>query len=226
LFLQLNYDFGILVPPDVAHTNCIILWGGNPKATNKPQEIAIKEAREREAKLIVIDPRVTAYANEADLHAQLRPGTDGALALGMLNVIINEELYDAEFVDNWTIGFEKLKKFVQDYPPEKVEEITWVSAETIREIARMYVTTKPACINPRNALDQHTNASCAIRAINILMTITGNLDVAGENIIALPVLMGQNDVSLSEKIPPEAMGKKIGVDRCLMVKLGINQGHF
>lgn len=219
IFMQFIFDFGAVVPPDVAHTSLIIIWGGNPKITNKPQEIAIKEARERGAKLVVIDPMVTTYAQEADMHAQLRPGTDGALALGMLNVIINEELYDAEFVEEWTIGFDELKEFVKDYPPEEVEEITWVSAETIREIARRYATTKPACISPRNAMDQHTNASCAIRAINILMAITGNLDVKGGNIIALPVLMGLNDVSLGEKIPPEALGKKIGVDRCLISKI-------
>lgn len=129
IFLQFYFDFGAVVPPDVAHTSCIIIWGGNPKVTNKPQEIAIKEARERGAKFVVIDPRVTAYAGEADIHAQIRPGTDGALALGMLNVILNEELYDTEFVEKWTNGFEKLKKFIQDYPPEKVEEITWVPAE-------------------------------------------------------------------------------------------------
>jgi len=219
IFMQFVFDFGAVVPPDVAHTSCIIIWGGNPDVTNKPQSIAIKGAIERGAKLVVIDPRVTSYAEEADIHAQLRPGTDGALALGMLNVIINEELYDAEFVDKWAIGFKELKEFVKDYPPEKVEEITWVSAETIREIARMYATTKPACISPRNALDQHTNASCTIRAINILMAITGNLDVKGGNIIALPVLMGLNDVSLGEKLPPEALKKKIGVDRCLISKI-------
>nr|QNO54884.1 formate dehydrogenase subunit alpha [Methanosarcinales archaeon ANME-1 ERB7] len=219
IFMQFVFDFGAVMPPDVAHTSLIIIWGGNPAVTNKPQQIAIDKARERWAKLIVIDPRVTAYAEEADIHAQLRPGTDGALALGMLNVIINEELYNRDFVDKGTIGFEKLKKFIQDYPPEKVEEITWVSADTIREIARMYATTKPACISPRNALDQHTNASCAIRAINILMAITGNLDVKGGNIIALPVLMGLNDVSLGEKLPPEALKKKIGVDRCLISRI-------
>lgn len=219
IFLQFIFDFGAVVPPDVAHTSLIIIWGGNPKVTNKPQQIAIDTARERGAKLVVIDPRVTTYAQEADIHAQLRPGTDGARALGMLNVIINEELYDAEFVEEWTIGFEKLKKFVQEYPPEKVEEIIWVSAETIKEIARMYATTKPACISPRNALDQHTNASCAIRAINILMAITGNLDVKGGNIITLPVLMGQNDVSLGDKLPPEALKKKIGVDKCLFSRI-------
>ncbi|MCW3129033.1 MAG: hypothetical protein N2V75_02890 [Methanophagales archaeon] len=83
----------------------------------------------------------------------------------------------------------------------------------------VYATTKPACINPRNALDQHTNSSGAIRAINILIAITGNLDVKGGNIIALPVLMAPNDVSLNDKLPPEALKKKIGVDRYLFFRI-------
>jgi len=219
VFLQFNFDFGAVVPPDVAHTNCLILWGGNPEATNKPQEIAIKEARKRRMKLIVIDPRVTSYAKEADLHAQLRPGTDGALALGMLNVIVKEGLYDKEFVSKWTIGFDKLEGHIEDYPPEKVEKVTWVPAQRIRQIARMYATTKPACISPRNALDQHTNASCAIRAIDMLMAITGNLDVKGGNLIVIPISMALEDQKLYEKLPPEAEGKKIGADKCLYSKL-------
>jgi formate dehydrogenase (coenzyme F420) alpha subunit len=219
VFLQYNYDFGAVVPPDVAYTNCLILWGGNPHATNKPQEIAIKEARGKGAKLIVIDPAVTSYAKEADIHAQLRPGTDGALALGMLNVIIKEGLYDKEFVENWTIGFERLEKHIENYPPEKVEEITWVSTEKIREMARMYATSKPACISPRNSLDQHTNASCAIRAIDILMAITGNLDVRGGNIIVIPILMGFEDIKLYEKLPPESLKKKLGSENCLYSKI-------
>ncbi len=219
VFLQFNYDFGMVLPPDVAHTNCIILWGGNPKATNKPQETAIKEARERGAKLVVIDPRVTSYAQEADIHAQLRPGTDGALALGMLNIIIKERLYDREFVEKWTIGFEKLEKHIEAYPPEKVEEITWVPAEKIKRIARMYATTKPACISPRNALDQHTNASGTIRAIDILMAITGNLDVKGGNLILIPLMVGFEDLKLYEKLPPEALEKKIGADKILWSKI-------
>lgn len=219
VFLQFNYDLGAVVPPDVAHTNCMILWGGNPEATNKPQEIAIREARERRAKLVVIDPRVTSYAEESDIHAQLRPGTDGALALGMLNVIVKEGLYDREFVEKWTVGFEKLEKHVEDYSPEKVQDITWVPAEKIREIARMYATTKPACISPRNALDQHTNASCAIRAIDILMAITGNLDVKGGNAILIPIVMGLEDLKLYEKLPPEAAEKKIGADKSLYSRI-------
>jgi anaerobic selenocysteine-containing dehydrogenase len=219
VFLQNSYDFGFVVPPDVAHTKCLILWGGNPEATNKPQEIAIREARKRGAKLLVVDPRVTSYAEEADIHAQLRPGTDGALALAMVYVIIKEGLYDEEFVEQWIIGFDELKKHIEHYPPEKMEKITWVPAEKIKEMARMYAMIKPACISPRNALDQHTNASCAIRAIDILMAITGNLDVKGGNVIVIPIMMAFDDMKLYEKLPPEAAKKKIGVDTCLYSKI-------
>lgn len=219
VFLEFNYDLGAVVPPDVAHTRCLIIWGGNPEATNKPQEIAIKEARARGVNLIVIDPRITSYAKDADLHAQLRPGTDGALALGLLHVIIKEGLYDKEFVEKWTTGFEKLENHIEQYSPEKLEKITWVPAKTIKEIARMYATTKPACISPRNALDQHTNASVAIRAIDILMAITGNLDVKGGNIIIIPIVMGLKDIKLFDKLPQEAANKKLGADTCLYSKI-------
>jgi anaerobic selenocysteine-containing dehydrogenase len=219
VFLEYNIDLGGVFQPDLPHTNCLILWGGNPRATNKPQEIAIREARARGMKLMVIDPRRISYAEETDIHAQLRPGTDGALALGMLNVIIEEGLYDKEFVNRWTVGFEKLANHVEDYPPEKVEKITWVPADQIRAMARMYATTKPACISPRNALDQHTNASCAIRAINTLMAVTGNLDIKGGNIFTIPVSMGLKDLKLFDKLPPEQAAKKIGTDRVLWSKL-------
>jgi anaerobic selenocysteine-containing dehydrogenase len=219
VFLEFNYDLGAVVPPDVAHTKCLIIWGGNPEATNKPQEIAIKEARTKGVNLIVIDPRTTSYAKEADLHAQLRPGTDGALALGLLHVIIKEGLYDKEFVDKWTTGFEKLAHHIEQYSPEEVEKITWVPAKTITEIARMYATTKPACISPRNALDQHTNSSVAIRAIDILMAITGNLDIQGGNIIIIPISMGLEDIKLFDKLPQEAANKKLGADKCLYSKI-------
>jgi len=219
VFLGFNYDLGAVVPPDVAHTRCLLLWGGNPEATNKPQEIAIREARKRGMKLIVIDPRVTSHAKEADLHARPRPGTDGALALGMLHVIIREGLYDRTFVEKWTVGFDQLAHHIEEYSPEEVEKITWVPAATIREIARMYATTKPACISPRNALDQHTNSSVAIRAIDIMMAITGNLDVKGGNIIVIPISMGMEDIKLFDKLPPEQAKKKLGADTCLYSRI-------
>ena len=219
VFLEFNYDLGAVVPPDVAHTRCLVLWGGNPEATNKPQEIAIKEARTRGIKLIVIDPRITSCAQKADIHAQLRPGTDGAIALGMLHVIIKEDIYDHDFVRKWTTGFDELARHIEQYSPERVEEITWVPADTIRNMARMYATTKPACISPRNGLDQHTNASVAIRAIDILMAITGNLDVKGGNVIIIPIVMGLEDIKLFEKLPPEAAQKKLGADKCLYSRI-------
>lgn len=219
VFLEFGFDLGAVFPPDVAHTRCLLLWGGNPEATNKPQEIAVRKARKRGMKLVVIDPRVTPYGREADLHAQLRPGTDGALALGFLHVIVKEGLYDRDFVKEWTVGFDRLVEHLEAYTPERVEEITWVPAETTRKIARLYATTRPACISPRNALDQHTNASCAIRAIDILMAVTGNLDVKGGNIMVLPLSMAMKDMKLYDKLSPEAEERKIGIEKSLYSRL-------
>ena len=219
VFLQYNIDLGAVFQPDLPHTKCLLLWGGNPQAANKPQEIAIKEARKRGMRLIVIDPRRITYADEADIYAQLRPGTDGALALGMLHVIIKEILYDKEFVSKWTKGFNQLIKLIEEYPPEKVEDITWVKSNLVREMARMYATTKPSSISPRNALDQHTNSSCAIRAINILMAITGNLDIKGGNVFTIPISMGFNDLKLFNKLSPEQAAKKLGADKVLFCRL-------
>ena len=218
-FTQVTFDFGLLATPDVVHTNCLVLWGGNPEVSNKGQALAIRSARARGAKLIVIDPRVTSYAEDADIYAQPRPGTDSAVALGMLNVIINEKLYDKEFVTKWTVGFDRLVKHIEDYPPAKVEEITGVPAETIADMARMYATTKPACISPRNALDEHTNASDAIRSIDILMAITGNLDIKGGNVFMIPLSLGFDDLRLNEKLSNEAKAKMIGADKVLFSRM-------
>ncbi|GAH92289.1 unnamed protein product, partial [marine sediment metagenome] len=87
----------------------------------------------------------------------VRPSSDLALALGMLNVVVNEGLYDKTFVDKWTVGFDKLEAHIQDYTPEKVEKITWVPAEKIREITRFYATNRPASITWGNAMDEGVN---------------------------------------------------------------------
>ena len=107
-FTQITFDFGMPAPPDIPHTQCLILWGGNPEVTNEGQMLQIQAMRARGGKLIVVDPRMTNYARQADIHAQPRPGTDGALALGMLQHIVARELYDAEFVAEWTHGFDVL----------------------------------------------------------------------------------------------------------------------
>jgi len=160
---------------------CMVIWGQNPTESRLLQADFIHALLGRGSKLIVIDPRVTPLARRADIHAQIRPGTDCALALAMLNVIIEEGLYDREFVEEWTVGFPELATHVKEYPPEKVAPITWIKAETIREMARMYATNSPSAISPGISLDHSTNGIQAIRAVTTLMAITGNIDVPGGN---------------------------------------------
>jgi anaerobic selenocysteine-containing dehydrogenase len=168
-------------------TKCIVVWGANPPQSNIIDAAAISSAKEGGAKLIVIDPRATTLAKKADVYAQIRPGSDYALALGLLYVIITEGLYDKRFVADWTVGFDKLAEHVRDYPPHKVEELTWVPAASIEDIARTYAANKPACIAQGVSLDHCTNGVQTSRAIAILIAITGNLDVAGGNVYYLPL---------------------------------------
>jgi len=165
---------------DPVNSKCIVLWGHNPSHSNPLLANHVSKAMKKGAKLIVIDPRRIPLAKKARVHAQIRPGSDCALALGMLNVIISENLFDKEFVEKWTSGFDRLADHVKSYPPEEVEKITWVPAETIKQIARTYATAKPACIvQGFNALDQQAAGFQASRAIIILQSITGNLDIPG-----------------------------------------------
>ena len=192
--------YGGMPQADYENTNLMLLWGYNPVYSSAlhfaPQILA---AKERGAKLIVVDPIFTAIASKADIWLQPRPGTDGALALGILNCIINENLHDQTFIENWTIGFEELRKRVKEYDPERVSEITWVPAVKIREVAELYSTTKPAILEDGNGIDQHTNVVQTDRAIAILRAITGNLGVPGGHFFR-PSL-GLADVSLSEMAP-------------------------
>ncbi|MFC2003174.1 molybdopterin-dependent oxidoreductase [Chloroflexota bacterium] len=176
------FTYGMRPNPDYENTNLIILWGYNPVNTSMPNAVRIMKAKQRGVKLMVIDPRFTKTAAKADIFVQVRPGSDGALALGMLNVIIGEDLYDKEFVEKWVYGFDELAELVAKYPPEKVEEITWVPAETTRQVARIYARTKPACLYEANGIEQLPNAAQTSRALSILQAITGNLDVPGGNV--------------------------------------------
>jgi len=174
------YTYGTKTSPDYENTRCMVLWGYNPINASLPNiAVRVMKAKQRGAKLVVIDPRFSRTAAKADIFIRPRPGTDGALALAMLNVIIEENLYDKEFVDKWTDGFDKLSELAKQYPPQKVAEITWVPADTIREVARIYATTKPAIIHEQNGLDQQPNVVQTCRALSILRTITGNLDMPG-----------------------------------------------
>ncbi len=172
---------GKLGVPDVQRAKLVVLWGQNPTNSNPPLAKVIQRGVEaREKDLIVVDPRAIPLAQKARLHLQPRPGTDCALLLGVLNVIVTERLYDKAFVEKWTSGFDKFEKHIEKYSPETVEKITWVSAASIRELARTFATTKPACIvQGGNSLDQNANGVQNARAVAILQAITGNFDVPG-----------------------------------------------
>jgi len=173
--------------PSYKDTRCVVVWGRNPQQSKISEQADILSAQNRGAKLIVVDPRTTPLSKKASLHIQVKPGTDCALALGLLNVIIAEELYDKDFVKNWTLGFDRLKKHVRKYSPEAVEKITWVPADEIRRFARMYALSKPAVITQAVSLDHCINGVQNSRAISILIAITGNLDMPGGNIYNVPL---------------------------------------
>jgi len=175
------------VGPDYGASHCMLVWGANPQASHGPRGRDILDAKKRGSKLIVVDPREIPLARKADLWLQIRPGTDAALALGMIRIIIEEGLYDKEFVNKWCYGFDKLRDHVQAYTTEKVADITWISAKKIRDAARLYASTKPAAFHHRVALEHNINSTQTLRALNILIALTGNIDVEGGNLISQPI---------------------------------------
>jgi thiosulfate reductase/polysulfide reductase chain A len=192
---------------------CVLVWGHNPAVSGPDGEIqfAIKECLKKGTKLIVVDPRQTDLAQKADVWIQVRPGTDDALALSMLNVIITEELYDRPFVEAWTVGFEELRERVQEYPPEWAEEITWVPAEKIRAAARMFAQTSPATLEWGVGLEHTPNCLQTVRAVGLLPAVTGNIDIPGGWILGTHAV---NDVPiLLENLSPEMQDRRMGADR-------------
>ena len=137
----------------------------------------IKALKEAGSILISIDPRFTDTARLADYHIQLRPGSDGALFMAWMHVIINEDLYDHQFVDNWTVGFEELRAAVQEWTPEKAAEICWVRPELIRETARVFATVRPGFIMGYQSYDgQAPNGFRTNRACAMLNLLIGAID--------------------------------------------------
>jgi len=192
---------------DPENSRCIVIWGHNPDNSNPMLGRAVQKGRDKGARLIVVDPKRTRLAGEADIHLQIRPGTDCALIEGLLNTIISEGLYDRKFVDEWTSGFDRLAEHVKPYTPARVEEITGIPARMVEEAARVYATTRPACIaQGTNTLDQHTTGIQNSRGVAILQAITGNLDTAG-GFIRSPRLR-ENPVEMPRKIEERGIGQR------------------
>ncbi|GHV33289.1 hypothetical protein FACS1894187_01140 [Synergistales bacterium] len=160
---------------------CIVVWGANPTVSGGDGELQWHPRRcAREGtKFIVVDPQKTELAEKADIWLRVRPGADGALALGILNVIISERLYDHDFVENWTFGFEELRERCAEYDLTRVAEITWVPEDLIRRAARMMASVKPLSLEWGCAFEQSCNATQTCRAIFMLPALTGNYDVPG-----------------------------------------------
>jgi anaerobic selenocysteine-containing dehydrogenase len=192
---------------------CVMVWGNNVVISNGDEYTGenLSRALARGAKLIVVDPRLTYLAGRADVWLQLRPGTDAALALGMANVIISEGLHDKEFVRNYVHGWNEFVERVKEYDLTRVEEITRVPAEKLKEAARLYASTKPAGIQWGCAIEQNINCTDSVRALVALMALTGNLDIPGGNVAPeSPPWLPVSKFALHRELPPEQRAKRLG----------------
>jgi anaerobic selenocysteine-containing dehydrogenase len=165
---------------DFENTDLVVIWGANPPTDSPPDKVKkILNAKKRGARVIVIDHMRSHMAKKADQWIGVRPGTDGALALSMMNVIINERLYDEDFVPNWTVGFDALREYVKRYPPEIAEVITRVPRKTIVETARSIAKAGGASMVMYTGLEYTNSGVQNIRAVLCLWAITGNIDAPG-----------------------------------------------
>jgi formate dehydrogenase (coenzyme F420) alpha subunit len=192
-------------PTEELDSNLYILWGHNPDESDFPLRMAMERNLRQGAKLVVIDPKRIPLADRADMYLRIRPGTDGALALALTNVIVSEQLHDADFIEKWTLGFDELVEHVQAYTPEWAEEITWIPAEQIRELARLFAGTRGASIYQGTCtLDQTAGGTQNSRAVSVLQTVTGNINVPGGWVISPRLAFGNVGMNVE--------GRPLGMD--------------
>lgn len=172
--------YGREIFPDIAHTDCLLVWSANPFYTNHGNANNILRGKKRGMKLIVVDPRETPTTARADLHLAPRPGTDGALALAMAHVMIEEGLYDKAFIEKWAEGFGEFRDYVKQFTPARGEALCGVPRENIIAAARMMAAAKSATILPSaSPVVHHTGGVQNYRAVFLLLALTGNVDVPG-----------------------------------------------
>jgi cysteine desulfurase NifS len=166
---------------DIENSEMLVVWGSNPATDSPPLDMhRLEAAAKRGADIVVIDPRHTDTAVHTNAQwIPIRPGTDGALALSMIEVMIEEEIYDEGFVQKWCHGFEELASYVQHFRPEVVESITGVPADIIRDLARRICSATGACPIMYTGLEYSNSGIQAIRAVHTLFTLAGQLDVPG-----------------------------------------------
>ena len=201
-------DYYSPVPP-----KCIVFWGHNPLVTGPDGELSIvvRRALGQGAVGIAIDPRCSETGKKCGLWLPIRPGTDAALALAMIHISIKEKIFDQEFVERWTIGFEKLKEHIAPFTPEWAERITWIPATDIVKATRIYATHKPAIIEWGVGIEQNVNSLQTVRAIALLRALTGNIDIPGGDIFGMNVVHAYP--TLKDKLPKEMLKKRLGADQ-------------
>ncbi len=193
-----TYTYGSITIPQIKDSKCIVVWGKNDRNTAPLMAEAIIYAKERGAKLIVIDPVKTFFTEMADLWLRIKPAHDGALAMAIMKVIVEEGLYDRDFVFNYCSGFEALKEMISKINLKHLSEMTWIPIDQIKTAARTYAKTKPSCIIDGNGIDMQTQVFQATRAVCILRALTGNLDIEGGDFIPQPVPV--RNIQMREKV--------------------------
>ncbi len=206
---------GAVVPDFYSPTACVVEWGSQKRTSNDHGligHIPLTETLQARPAHIIVDPRHPASAGPADIWLPLRPGTDAAMALGWINLIIEEGLYDRTFVERHCHGFDELRERAARYPLQRVADITWCDPELIARAARLYANSKPAQLVLGNGTDHAgLNTYQSVRALFILMGITGNIDVPGGNVFYPSPPLAYPD--MKEALPPEQLAKRIGGSR-------------
>ena len=174
-------------PESFAHSKYIVIWACNSVSTNLHHWHIIHEAQKKGVKVVVVDSYASKTAKEADWHIAPKPGTDGALAMAMMHVIIEEGLQDQDYIDNYTHGYKELAERAKTRTPEWAEKITGVAADDIRKFAREYATTAPAAIRLGVALERNYGGSQAIRAVSCLPALIGAWRYVGGGALQFPV---------------------------------------
>lgn len=179
---QCIYGNGVrFLPPDLKNCRALVVWGVNSAYSNSVQPWAgLMKAKERGVKLVVIDPRCTPTTEMADIHLRPMPGTDGALALGIARVIITENLQNQEYIDQYTTGYEVYKEYVMQFTPEYTEELTGVPKDDMIRAAHMMAENAPFPIMlSASPLVHNINGVQNVRAVNLLLALTGSYGVSG-----------------------------------------------
>ena len=187
----------------------ILVWGANPAISGADGELQwfIKDAVNEGIPIVVVDPKPTELARKAKLWLRVRPGTDGALALGILNLLFTEDLYDHDFVERYTYGFEELRARCRDYPPDKVAAITGIPASQLLAAARWIGATKPLGLEQGCAFEQSVNAMDTCRAIFMIPAVTGNYDVPGGFVESMEIVPA--GLRPANELPPERIEKAL-----------------